>query len=153
MKIATLCYVRNSWKTLMMHRIKKENDMHEWKWNWLGWKMESWETPEECSIREIKEESWLDVIKQTLKWVITFPEFSKWETRYCYLFTIDKFKWELIEDCNEWELCWINNDKLLDLNLWDWDKIFLKWLDQDKFFSAKFNYKDWELLDYKVNFY
>ena len=153
MKIATLCYVRNSWKTLMMHRVKKEKDMHQWKWNWLWWKMEIWESPEECVIREIKEESWLELIEIDFKWMITFPAFDWMETRYVYVFIWKKFNWELLENCVEWNLEWIDNDKLFDLNLWDWDKIFMKWLDRNDFFSAKFNYFEGKLLDYNVNFY
>lgn len=153
MKIATLCYVRNDKKqTLMMHRVKKKNDMHEGKWNGLGGKFEIGETPEECVIREIKEESGLTLTNPTLKGVITFPAFDGNETWQVFIFTANKFTGKIIES-TEGNLKWIDNDKLFDLNLWDGDKIFMKWLDKKEFFSAKFIYKNGKLVSHKVNFY
>ena len=147
MKLSTLCYIRQNKQTLMLHRIKKENDMHQGKWNGLGGKFEEWETPEECAIREVEEESGLKVKNPTLKAFLTFPAFANEETWYVWLFVIDEFEWELIE-CNEGVLEWIDNDKLLDLNLWEGDRIFLKCLDQEGLFSGKFIYKDYQLIDY-----
>lgn len=147
MKLATLCYIRQNNRTLMLHRIKKENDMHEGKWNGLGGKFEEWETPEECAIREIEEESGLKVKNPKLKAFLTFPAFDTIETWYVWLFVIDEFEGELI-DSPEWVLEWIDDDKLLDLNLWEWDKVFLKCLDQDGLFSGKFIYEDYKLVDY-----
>ena len=117
MKFSTLWYVKKDGKTLMMHRVKKEQDMHEWKWNWLWWKIEEGESPEECMIREIKEESWLDVKNPKLRSVMTFPNFAKNETWHVFLYVIDEVEWELIES-NEGNLEWIDDDKVLDLNLW-----------------------------------
>ena len=152
MKIATLCYVRQAGKTLMVHRIKKANDMHEGKWNGLGGKLEPGETPEECSIREIQEESGLRVKHQTFKGMITFPGFANDEDWYTYIFVIDDFEGELI-DSPEGRLEWINDAELFTLNLWDGDKVFLRWLDRQGFFSAKFIYKDGCFIDYTVDFY
>lgn len=76
MKLATLCYIKKDGKTLMLHRIKKKNDMHEGKWNGLGGKFEPGETPEDCVIREIEEESGLNIIKPRLRGLLTFPEFG-----------------------------------------------------------------------------
>lgn len=153
MKLATLCYLRKNNQTLMLHRVKKENDMHKGKWNGLGGKLESGESPEECAVREVKEESGLDVRNPRLKGVLTFPAFSKNEDWYVFLFVIHDFAGALIEDSAEGNLEWIDDDKLFDLPLWEGDKIFLKWLHQDSFFSAKFVYKDKRLLDYSVIFY
>ena len=147
MKLGTLCYIRKNGKTLMLHRVKKENDMHEGKWNGLGGKIEDGETPEECAIREIKEESGLHAKNLLMKGVLTFPQFSKGETWYVFLYLITEFEGELIES-NEGNLEWINDDKLCNLNIWDGDKIFMKWLDQEGFFSGKFMYKDGELVDH-----
>ena len=147
MKYATLCYIRKNGKTLMLHRVKKANDMHEGKWNGLGGKMEEGETPEECVIREVKEECGLNVKNPTLKGLLTFPFFSKGESWYVFLFLINEFDGELIES-NEGDLEWIDDDKLFDLNLWDGDKIFIKWLDQPGFFSGKFLYKDGVLTEH-----
>ena len=154
MKLATLCYVINKKNnsTLMIHRVKKENDYHHGKWNGLGGKFEPGESPEECAIREIKEESGLTVKDIVMKGLITFPMFDGKEDWYVFLFVTDNFEGELI-DSNEGNLAWIPNEKLTEINLWDGDKIFIPWLSQDKFFSAKFNYKDGRFIDYKVNFY
>jgi len=154
MKLATLCYVINKKNnsTLMIHRVKKENDYHHGKWNGLGGKFEPGESPEECAIREIKEESGLTVKDIVMKGLITFPMFDGKEDWYVFLFVTDNFEGEII-DSNEGNLAWIPNEKLTEINLWEGDKIFIPWLFQDKFFSAKFNYKDGRFIDYKVNFY
>jgi len=154
MKLATLCYVtdKKNNSTLMIHRVKKENDYHHGKWNGLGGKLERGESPEECAIREIKEESGLIVKDIVLKGMITFPLFDGKDDWYVFLFVTDSFEGELIES-NEGNLAWIPNEKLTKINLWDGDKIFIPWLSGDRFFSAKFNYNDGEFVDYSVNFY
>ncbi|MCG6915397.1 8-oxo-dGTP diphosphatase [bacterium BMS3Abin03] len=154
MKLATLCYITNKKtdSTLMIHRVKKENDYHLGKWNGLGGKFEQGESPEECAIREIKEESGLTVNNITMKGFITFPMFDGKEDWYVFLFVSDKYEGKLI-DSKEGNLAWIPNEKLMEINLWDGDKIFIPWLFKDKFFSAKFNYKNGEFIDYEVNFY
>ncbi len=152
MKLATLCYVKKNGKTLMIHRVKKERDFHEGKWNGLGGKFEQGETPEECAIREIKEEAGLDVKSLKMKGFLTFPMFDGKDDWFVFVFVIDEFTGELI-DSPEGNLEWIPDDKLLDLNLWDGDKIFLPWLEDDKFFSAKFVYEDKKFVDYSVEFY
>ncbi|HPG57378.1 MAG TPA: 8-oxo-dGTP diphosphatase [Candidatus Wallbacteria bacterium] len=152
MKLATLCYLRKDGKTLMLHRVKKENDMHEGKYNGLGGKFEKSESPEACAAREVFEESGLIAENLILKGVITFPKFSRGEDWYVFVFVIDKFAGKMIES-NEGNLEWIDDRELLDLNLWDGDRIFLKWLDQNKFFSAVFNYENGILKNHSVNFY
>ncbi|MGD9487279.1 MAG: NUDIX domain-containing protein [Calditrichaceae bacterium] len=152
MKLATLCYIRDKDKTLMLHRIKKDNDIHEGKWNGLGGKLEPGETPEECVIREVKEESGLDIISPVLKGVLTFPEFSKSEDWYVFLFVADKFTGKLMES-NEGHLQWIDNKMIKDLPLWEGDHLFLDWLERDRFFSAKFVYRDDQLVGHGVTFY
>ena len=154
MKLATLCYVKNRGekKTLMLHRIKKENDVHEGKWNGLGGKFEQGETPEECVIREIKEESGLTITNPQLKGFITFPLFDGVHDWYVFVFVAVKYSGDLI-DSNEGKLEWIPDEKITQLNLWDGDQIFLEWLDQDKFFSAKFFYEKKKLVKHEVSFY
>jgi 8-oxo-dGTP diphosphatase len=167
MKLATLCYVmnKNNKTTLMIHRIKKENDYHEGKWNGLGGKFEAGESPEECAIREIKEESGLLVKSPRMRGFITFPNFDQVDDWYVFIFTADEYKGELI-DSPEGKLEWIPNDKVTELNLWGGDKIFLEWLYPDRlarqpkvgkpaggFFSAKFNYENGKYKDYSVCFY
>lgn len=152
MQLATLCYVKKNNSTLMLHRTKKKNDVHEGKWNGLGGKFEHGETPEECAAREIKEESGLIVKNLKLHGFITFPMFDRIKDWYVFLFSATEFEGELIE-CAEGRLEWIPDEKLLEINLWEGDKIFLPWLFQDKFFSAKFIYEEGVYKSYSVNFY
>jgi 8-oxo-dGTP diphosphatase len=152
MKLATLCYLRSGGQTLMVHRIKKANDMHQGKWNGLGGKLEPGETPEECAQREITEESGLRAIHLALKGLLTFPAFANEEDWYAFVFVADEFEGELI-DSPEGVLQWINDSELTDLDLWAGDRIFLKWLDRPGFFSGKFIYQDGQFVDYEVNFY
>ena len=151
-KLATLCYVRRDGQTLMLHRVKKANDMHAGKWNGLGGKLEPGETPEECAIREIFEESGLRVEQPVLRGLITFPQFSRGDDWITYIFVVDRFSGELI-DSSEGVLAWVPDDKLLDLNLWPGDRVFLRWLDDPRFFSAKFVYVAGELTKYTAVFY
>jgi 8-oxo-dGTP diphosphatase len=152
MKLATLCYIRDQGKTLMIHRIKKANDMHQGKWNGLGGKMESGETPEECARREIFEESGLRVDQLELKGILTFPGFANDEDWYAFVFVGKRYSGELI-DSSEGDLAWIENERLAELPLWQGDLIFLPWLDQPGFFSGKFIYRDGSLVDHQVVFY
>jgi len=152
MKLATLCYVRRNGHTLMVHRVKKANDMHAGKWNGLGGKLEPGETPEECAVREIREESGLHVRNPRLRGVLTFPEFSNDEDWYAFLFVVDDFEGALI-DSPEGHLKWVPDDALLDLNLWEGDRIFIPWLDQPGFFSGKFIYKEGVLVTHSVVFH
>ena len=152
MKISTLCYIQNKHQTLMLHRIKKKNDMHQGKWNGLGGKLIDGESPEECVKREVLEESGLTIKNPKLHGIITFPKFDKIDDWLVFVYSSNNFNGSLIES-NEGELEWINNTKIADLNLWEGDKIFMQWLNEDKFFSAKFIYKNKKLEDYNVIFY
>jgi len=154
MKLATLCYVmdKKNNKTLMIHRVKKKDDYHEGKWNGLGGKFDNGESPEDCAIREVFEESGLKIKNPRMHGFITFPNFDGKQDWYVFLFTADDYEGDLI-DSKEGNLEWIPNEKLNSLNLWDGDKIFMEWLFQDKFFSAKFNYEKGRFIDYKVFFY
>lgn len=152
MKLATLCYIRKNGRTLMMHRVKKQNDMHEGKWNGLGGKLIPGESPEECAIREIFEESGLRARNPQLKGVLTFPAFDDLEDWYCFLFEVRDFEGELINSA-EGVLEWVPNDKVLDLHLWEGDQIFIPLLDQDRFFSAKFIYEKGRLQNHEIVFH
>ncbi len=154
MKLATLCYVIDEKQntTLMLHRVKKDNDYHQGKWNGLGGKFEPGESPEECAIREIKEECGLSIKNLNMKGFITFPLFDGKEDWYVFLFTTTEFEGDLIIS-NEGDLAWIPNENLLEINLWPGDKYFIPWLFEEKFFSAKFTYKNGKFIDYEVHFY
>lgn len=152
MKLATLCYVKHSGHTLMMHRVKKQNDMHAGKWNGLGGKLDAGETPEECVIREVWEESGLTIRNPRLHGVLTFPGFANDEDWYAFLFTATEFEGELI-DSAEGVLRWVPDGEVLALHLWEGDRVFIPWLDQPKFFSGKFIYRSGALERYEVVFY
>ncbi len=149
---ATLCYIQKNDKTLMLHRVKKENDIHQDKWNGLGGKFESGESPEDCLLREVKEESGLTLTDFRLVGLLSFPKFDGSNDWQVFLYQASDFKGNIIES-EEGNLKWIANKELLDLNLWPGDKIFLKWMLEDRFFSAKFIYHNKELQDYSVKFY
>jgi 8-oxo-dGTP diphosphatase len=152
MKLATLCYVRRDGQTLMIHRVKKANDMHQGKWNGLGGKLNPGESPEECAVREIFEESGLRVRNPQLKGFLTFPAFSQDEDWYVFVYVVAEFEGELI-DSPEGLLRWVDNAALVTLNLWEGDPIFLPWLDRPGIFSGKFIYKDGRLVSHAVVFY
>lgn len=153
MKIGTLCYVRKGDKTLMLLRNKKERDMHENKWNGLGGKIESGETPEESVIREVFEESGLHIKNPSLKGVLTFPGYNNTPHWYVFVYVATQFEGALLKQSPEGELEWVPNLDLVKLNVWKGDTIFIPWLDQERFFSAKFTYKDGKLIDHNVIFY
>lgn len=134
MKLATLCYVmdKKNNKTLMIHRTKKKNDYHAGKWNGLGGKFNPGESPEDCVIREVKEESGLILKSPKMHGFITFPNFDGEHDWYVFIFTADLFDGKIIES-NEGHLVWIPNEELTSLNLWDGDKIFLEWLSRINF--------------------
>lgn len=152
MKLATLCYVKKNGRTLMLHRVKKPDDVHEGKWNGLGGKFEPGESPEECVIREIREEAGLRLRKPRLKGVLTFPDFTKQEDWYVFVFTATQFTGRLI-DSPEGDLAWIPDRDLLKLNLWEGDKVFLPLLRRRGHFSGKFHYRGGRLTKYSVEKY
>ena len=137
----------------MLHRNKKENDVHQGKWNGLGGKVHGGETPEECAIREVQEESGLIVRSLEMCGFITFPMFSHNKDWYVFVFTVDSFSGQLLNECSEGELHWIPNQDLMGLNLWPGDRIFLPWLEQDRFFSGCFVYENGQLLSHSVSFH
>ncbi len=148
----TLCYIEKDNKYLMLHRTKKENDLNEGKWIGVGGKFEKGETPEECLLREVKEETGLTLIKYRLRAVITFI-LNEWGTEYMYLFTANEFSGELRE-CNEGDLQWVDKKDILKLNIWNGDKIFLKKLiEEDNFFTLKVVYDGDRLVESVIKDY
>ena len=152
MILATLCYVRSNGKTLMIHRTKKDNDIHADKWNGLGGKLEPGETPQECAIREVREESGLIAKNPVMKGILTFPLFDAIQDWYAFVFVVDDFAGEII-DYPEGDLHWIDDEELYELNLWEGDSVFLPWLEGDQFFSAKFLYQNGDYIGHEVDFY
>lgn len=151
MTLATLCYIKNDGQTLMLHRNKKHNDMHTGKWNGLGGKFEPGESPEDCVIREVREESGLQICSPRLHGLLIFPNF-KGDDWYVFTFTTHEFEGELI-DSPEGKLEWVPDEKLTSLNLWESDQIFFPWLEEERFFSAKFIYTGNQMQSYEVAFH
>ena len=149
--VATLCYVRSGERTLMLHRNKKPGDVHKGKWNGLGGKLEPGESPDECVVREIREESGLTLLDPKLRGVLTFPAFKPGEDWLVFVYTATRFEGELGE-CPEGDLEWVSGERLAALPLWEGDRIFLPWLEQPRFFSAKFVYREGRLASHEVSF-
>ena len=152
MKLAALCYLRRGEQTLMLHRNKRSEDYHFGKWNGVGGKLQPGESPEDCARREILEESGLTVDWLRMRGIITFPLFDSVDDWYVFCFEASGISGEL-RDSAEGTLEWIENSELLNLELWPGDRIFLPWLNQEKFFSAKFVYVQGALQGHEVTFY
>ena len=135
----------------MLYRNKKKNDLHDGKWNGLGGKIEAGESPSECAIREVHEESGLEINSLQFAGHITFPAFDKegndWSV---FIFTSNDFHGRLTNTPDEGDLHWIDTNKILQLNLWEGDHHFLPLLLSKKLFLGKFTYKDKRLLQYNL---
>ena len=146
----TLCYIEKDRKYLMLHRVKKVNDLNQDKWIGIGGKFEDKESPEECMIREALEETGLTLIKPEYRGLLTFVS-DKWPTEYIHLFYADNFSGELIE-CDEGNLEWVPINDIYSLPLWQGDKIFLKLIeDKAPFFSLKLQYEGEALINAVLN--
>ena len=156
MKQTTLCYIDDGERYLMLHRVKKENDASHGKWIGVGGKCEQDEAPDECMLREVKEETGLTVTRWRYRGIVTFIS-DTWPNEYMHLFTADRWDGEpdlSIDD--EGELAWIPKTDLPiadgignpDLSLWEGDKLFLQLLldGQQPFFSLKLVYEQDEMV-------
>ena len=168
MILATLCYLHRDDHTLMLHRVKKQNDIHAGKWNGLGGKFEPGETPEECVIREVREESGLTIRNPKLVGLLVFTNF-KGDDWYVFTFTATEFTGEDGQkpgfpeksgflktgfwESDEGNLQWIPDAQVESLPLWESDHIFMPWIREGKFFSAKFAYEGDEMKGYEVVFH
>lgn len=143
----TLCYLINEDSYLMLHRNKEKNDINEGKWLGIGGHIEKDETPEEAMIREFKEETGLDILNYQKRGIIYFHSGDIHEIMYLY--TSDKFIGS-IRECDEGTLKWVKIHDVLNLNLWEGDKYFLKELTaNDKYFEMEFFYDGDKLVSYK----
>ena len=144
--LTTLCYIEQAGKYLMMHRVKKAQDINKDKWVGIGGHFEADESPDECLLREAKEETGLTLTDYCQRGIITFIS-DKWQTEYMFLYTATGYEGE-ITDCNEGNLEWIDKEKVYDLPLWEGDKIFFRLLaEEHPHFSLKLRYVGEELVE------
>ncbi|MBQ4629602.1 MAG: 8-oxo-dGTP diphosphatase [Clostridia bacterium] len=151
MKQTSLCYIEHDGKYLMMHRTKKKNDENSGKWIGVGGKFLEGESPEDCMKREVFEETGIEVSDWCYRGIVTFVS-DLWETEHMHLFTA-KSKSSQHHNCDEGELKWIDKEKILSLNLWEGDKIFLKLMEDEArpFFSLKLVYRGDFLIESYLN--
>lgn len=130
MKLTTLCYIEKDEAYLMLHRVKKEHDVNKGKWIGVGGKFEAGESPDDCLLREVREETGLRLTRWRYRGVITFC-YNDNEAEYMHLFTADGFEGTLAETCREGVLRWVKKTELDTLTLWQGDRIFLRLLAED----------------------
>lgn len=146
MRNTTLCYIERDGAYLMLHRVKKEHDENKDKYIGIGGKLEEGESPEDCLLREAREETGLTLHSWRYRGLVTFVS-DEWGTEYMHLYTSDDFSGELIQ-CDEGDLEWIAKEKVASLPLWAGDLIFLRLLQEDApFFSLKLCYRGEKLTD------
>lgn len=150
MRNTSLCYIERGSEYLMLHRVKKENDENHDKWIGIGGKFENGESPDECMLREMREETGLTALSWRARGIVTFVS-DEWGTEYMHLFTCDRFSGS-VKDCDEGVLEWVDKSRLLSLPIWEGDKIFLRLLDEEApFFLLKLCYKGDELIYAALN--
>lgn len=148
--LTTLCYIECDEQYLMLHRVLKEKDINKDKWIGVGGHFEKDESPDECLLREVKEETGLTLTSYSFRGIVTFIS-NQWETEYMCLYTADGFEGDIVE-CEEGILTWVSKKDLEQLNLWEGDKIFLKLLAEDApFFSLKLRYEGNRLIEAVLN--
>ena len=149
MDLTTLCYIEKDGKYLMLHRTKKEQDENKGKWIGVGGHFEEHESPEDCMKREILEETGLIAKAFRFRGIVTFC--LDGYTEYMHLFTVEEFSGTL-RPCDEGDLAWVEKEKVLSLNLWEGDRIFMKFLEEERpFFSLKLVYHKDELLSAELD--
>ena len=153
MTITTLCYIENNNQYLMLHRTKKPNDINEGTWIGVGGHVERDESPEECLVREVREETGLTLTAYKFRGLVTFVN-NKCESELMCVFTADGYTGELIT-CNEGELRWVDKTQVPNLPTWEGDRVFLDLLlsNEERFFSIKLQYEGDQLVKKKINLY
>ncbi len=147
----TLCYITRGNDVLMLHRVKKQNDLNKDKWIGVGGKFEGEESPDECLLREAKEETGLTLTSWKCRGVVTFLTNEDYDGEFMYLFTCDGFEGQL-KQCDEGDLQWVSRDFLDNLPKWEGDGIFLKLLWEDApFFLLKLRYEGSSLVEAVLN--
>ena len=148
----TLCYIEKDGCYLMIHRVKKQNDMNKDKWLGVGGKLEDGESPFDCARREILEETGLTVKKLNYKGIITFVS-DLYGTEYMHLFTSDDYTGEVDYECDEGRLEWVKKEDIYSLPIWEGDKIFFELMEkEDRFFSLKLCYNGDTLVSHTLEY-
>ncbi len=146
----TLCYIRRGGDYLMLHRIKKDHDLNHGKWVGVGGKFEEGESPEDCLLREVREETGLTLTRYRFRGIITFVS-DEWGSEYMHLFTADAFTGELT-DTTEGVLRWIPEEEMDALPQWEGDRIFFRLIRENvPFFSLKLCYRGDDLVRAVLN--
>ena len=152
LKDTTLCYIEKDGAYLMMHRVKKKNDMNKDKYVGIGGKLEENETPFDCALREIKEEAGITPINLLYRGIVTFVS-NVYGTEKMHLFTASDFVGEINKTCNEGELVWIKKKDVYSLPIWEGDKIFFELLEkEERFFSLKLCYEGDKLVSHELEY-
>ena len=139
--LTTLCYLEQNGCYLMLHRTKKEKDINKDKWIGIGGHLEEGESPEECLVREMMEETGVTPLSPKLRGIITFVS-DRYGTEYIFLYSAEAYQGELSSDCPEGDLQWVDKDRISSLPLWEGDKIFLRLMSENHpFFSLKLSYQ------------
>ena len=147
-RLTTLCYIEKDGCYLVLHRTRKDHDENHDKWIGVGGKFEPGESPEECLLRETREETGLMLTDYRFRGLITFVS-DEWGVEYMHLYTATGFTGE-ITPCNEGELVWLPKAELLKKKMWAGDRLFLKALDErDDFFTLKLVYRGEDLVEWK----
>ena len=142
----TLCYIEKEDSYLMMHRVKKVNDINKDKWVGVGGHFEEGESPEECLLREVYEETGLTLRNFRLRGIVTFST-DVYPTEYMFLYTADSYEGEMIE-CNEGNLEWVKKSDVYNLPIWEGDKLFFRLLEEKvPVFSLKLRYEGDKLVE------
>lgn len=149
--LTTLCYIEKDGSYLMMHRTKKKHDVNEGKWIGIGGHFEEGESPEECLLREAREETGVTLTSYRFRGIVTFTS-DDHPTEYMCLFTADDYEGKLDLNCKEGVLQWIPKEEVLSLNLWEGDRVFLDLLTREApFFSLKLSYQNDHLTECVLN--
>lgn len=151
MEMTTLCYIEKDDRYLMLHRVSKKNDVNKDKWIGVGGHFEKDETPDECLLREVKEETGLTLTSYQFRGIVTFISDKVGHAEYMCLYTADGYEGEMIS-CDEGTLEWVLKKDIYQLNLWEGDRIFHRLIAENApFFSLKLRYEGDVLVEAKLN--
>lgn len=155
--MTTLCYIQKDEQYLMLHRTKKKKDANQDKWIGIGGHFKEGESPEECLLREVAEETGLGLTSFQYRGIVTFVS-DTYPSEYMHLFTADAYTGSVtnedgtMKECEEGVMQWVAFDQIPNLSLWEGDKVFLRLLQKRRdFFSLKLTYCGEKLVDVRLD--